>query len=187
MADNNVSLESLIEALLFVSGEPLPISKIAKVLGVKEEEALAAVSNLQKNIKEAGRGLTIINIGNSFQIATIPEANPYLSKFIKENFNEELTPASLETLAIIAYRGPLIRAEIENIRGVNSSYILRNLCIRGLVSREPSPLYPNAYQYQISFEFLRHLGFNKIEDLPNYDELSKPIAGESDSAPLQEL
>lgn len=175
--ENKISLEALIESLLFISGEPLSVKKISKILKAKEDDIGAAILNIQK--QESGRGLNIVNIGDSFQLATVPEANPHLSDFIKENFNEDLTQASLETLTIIAYRGPLARFEVENIRGVNSSYILRNLSIRGLIAREPSPVHPLAFQYKISFEFLRHLGFTKIEDLPDYEELSKPLPTEA--------
>ncbi len=172
---DNISAESLIEAILFISGEPMAVKKIAKLLQKKEEEVAAALLNIQKTSEENKRGLKIINIGDSFQMVTAPEAAPLLSDFVKESFNEDLTPASLETLSVIAYRGPLTRLEIENIRGVNSSYILRNLNIRGLITREPSPVHANAYQYKISFEFLRHLGLNKAEDFPGFEELSNPI------------
>ncbi len=106
---NKISLEALIESLLFISGEPLSLKKISNLLKAKEEDVGIAISNLQKDGLENRRGLNIVNIGDSFQLTTIAEANPYLSEFIKENFNEELTQASLETLTIIAYRGPLTR------------------------------------------------------------------------------
>lgn len=176
--NNNPPLESLIEALLFVSGEPLSLKKMAKILKSAEKNIQDAILKLQQSNKEFGRGLNIINIDDAFQLTAISEASPYLTDFIKDNFNEELTPASLETLSIIAYRGPLTRFEIENIRGVNSSYILRQLSIRGLVAKEPSPKNLLAYQYKISFEFLKHLGLNNISELPNYDGLSKPLPQE---------
>ena len=84
-----------------------------------------------------------------------------------------LTPASLETLAIIAYLGPCNRALIEYVRGVNSTFILRSLMIRGLVERKPDPKRMNTFLYQVSFDFLRHMGLTRQGDLPDYEKYRK--------------
>jgi len=93
-----------------------------------------------------------------------------ITKMIKSDFEEELSPASLETLAIVAYRGPIGRIAVENLRGVNCSFILQNLAIRGLIERKNNPQDGRAYIYSVSFDFLRHIGANRIEDLPSYEE-----------------
>ena len=91
-----------------------------------------------------------------------------LEEITKQEFTEALTPASLETLSIVMYSGPISRADIEYIRGVNSSFTLRALLMRGLAERETDPKRGNAYLYKASFELLRHLGLSKNEDLPDY-------------------
>jgi len=105
-----------------------------------------------------------------------PENTPYLNKLKKEVLEGDLSPAALETLSIIAYRGPISRAEINEIRGVDSSYILRQLFLRELIERFPSPQRQNIFLYQVSFKFLEHLGLTKVQDLPNYEELHQKIS-----------
>jgi segregation and condensation protein B len=107
---------------------------------------------------------------DSYQLTTSPTSSDIISKYLKETLREDLTPASLETLAIISYKGPMTRPEIDNIRGVNSSFIIRNLLIRGLVERDLDVKKANAYVYKISFDLLRKLGLEKIEQLPGFQE-----------------
>jgi segregation and condensation protein B len=83
---------------------------------------------------------------------------------------EDLSPASLETLAIVAYKGPINRIEIDNIRGVNSSFILRSLLIRGLIDRQIDAHRANAYSYKPSFDLIRKLGIDSLEQLPDYEK-----------------
>jgi len=96
-----------------------------------------------------------------------------LENFIKEEFKENLSPASLETLSIIVYLGPLSRAEIDYYRGVNSSFILRSLLIRGLIERYSDPKRANVYLYVSSFDLLKYLGVSKKEDLPDYGKFKE--------------
>ena len=96
---------------------------------------------------------------------------------MKSEFSEELSRAAIETAAIIAYQGPITRAEIEYVRGVNSSFILRGLLMRGLVERIENPKDARSYLYRISFDFLKHLGLTKIEDLPQYQEFRQEKMG----------
>lgn len=183
-----MNLKSLIESLLFISGAPLSESRILKLLKAKEgqlnfeglnaENVLAALNELQTEYGQNGRGLRLIGKDGEWQIATAPENASVVDDFVKSEFEEELTKAGLETLAIVAYKSPVSRAEIDNIRGVNSSFILRNLLIRGLVERIDNPRDARSYLYRPSFDFLKHLGLSKIEDLPNYGELAA-TAGEA--------
>ena len=96
---------------------------------------------------------------------------------MKSEFNEELSRAAVETAAIIAYQGPLTRVDIEYVRGVNSSFILRSLMMRGLIERVENPKDARSYLYRISFDFLKHLGVVRIEELPQYEELHKEKMG----------
>src|SRR5574344_1168959 len=128
-------LKKYIESLLFISGEPMDLKNIVKVLEANEEEVKNAVESLRSDFSAQNRGLTIVENMGSYQLTTSPASSEIISKYIKDSLKEDLTPASLETLAIISYKGPLTRPEIDNIRGVNSSFIIRNLLIRGLIER----------------------------------------------------
>lgn len=184
MEENTKNITAEVEALLFVYGEELEVKKIAKILSrplsggqaksekVSETEVKEAISELQKKYSESG-GLSLIfsgSPGSKVQLATKPEFASLMEDFIKDEFKEDLTPASLETLSLIAYLGPVSRAQIDYYRGVNSSFILRNLLMRGLVERYTDPQRANVYLYQASFDLLKYLGVSKIEDLPEYDK-----------------
>jgi segregation and condensation protein B len=169
-------LEAKIEALLFAYGEPLELKRLAGLLETEEGEAESGVRRLAEELIKANRGLRIIFSGDSVQLVSAPDFSPFVEKLIKGELKEELTPASLETLSIVAYLGPMPRSAVEYIRGVNSSFTLRNLLLRGLVERRPHPTRSNAYLYQPAAEFIRHLGISEINELPDfakYRELGK--------------
>lgn len=159
-----------LEALLFIYGEPIEIKKLAKIFGVKEEEIKSGVAALEEELKKEERGLTLVEDKGRIQLATKPEFSKLLEDLTKEEFAEDLTPAALETLSIVSYAGPISRADLEYIRGVNSSFILRALLMRGLVEREPDPKRPNAFVYTASFDLLKKLGLYKNSDLPEYQK-----------------
>ena len=161
---------SKIEALLFIYGEPIELKKLAKILDLKEPEVEKGLNLLAEELKKESRGLMLVQDKNKFQLATKPEFSKLLENITKQEFTEALTPAALETLSIIAYSGPITRADIEYIRGVNSSFTVRALLMRGLIEREVDPKRANAYLYSASFELLRHLGLSKNEDLPEYQK-----------------
>jgi segregation and condensation protein B len=163
-------IEKKIEALLFISGEPLEIAKIAEIVEIDEEQLKEIIENLRMDYETNNRGLSLVVFDNKVQLATDQKVSEVIEKYLQKTLKEDLTPAAVETLAIIAYKGPLTRSEIDNIRGVNSSYILRNLLIRGLIERDVDPHRANAFIYKISFDFLRKMGLEKIEDLPEYQK-----------------
>jgi len=103
-------------------------------------------------------------------MATKPDFHKISEKVIKEEIKESLTPAALETLSVIAYNGPIARSTVDYLRGVNSGYIMRNLLVRGLINRRPDPERPYIFLYDVSFDFLKHLGLSKKEELPEYDK-----------------
>ncbi|MFA6136067.1 MAG: SMC-Scp complex subunit ScpB [Candidatus Paceibacterota bacterium] len=159
---NNVAA---LEAVMFLYGEPMDLEKLSKVMKISTEEAKTALEELKNNLLSENRGLILIEKGGSFVLATKPEFSSFLDNFVRENLKEDLTPASLETLSLIAYFSPISRAQIDYIRGVNSSFILRNLLIRGLVDRK---MKGNMYLYEPSFDFLKHLGLENISQLPEF-------------------
>lgn len=169
-----------LEAMLFVSGSPVTVSRLAKALDVSEDRVRDLIFQLRSKYA-AGSGLSLIEIGDEVQLGTAAETTAFVKKFVKEEFSEELTPAVLETLAIIAYRGPITRSEIDFIRGVNSTYILRTLLIRGLISRESDPKRQNVWLYRPSFDLLRFLGVVSAAELPDYETLSKKLTELADN------
>lgn len=167
----NKIFSAVLESLLFVYGEPLTAKKIGQLLEIREDEVQTAVKLLEEKLKnDSDSGLMVSQTNGQIQLTTKPEFHYLGEKIVKEEFREELTPAALETAAVLAYAGPLPRSLIDYLRGVNSNYILRNLLVRGLVSRFPDPQRPHIFLYSISFDFLKHLGVAKPEDLPDYQK-----------------
>lgn len=174
--ENNKNLIAAIEALLFAHGEPIEIKKISKILGIEEEKIKPAIDEFSKLLNNESRGLKLISDNHKVQLATKPEFSVFLENFIKEELKESLTPATLETLSLIAYRGPISRAQIDYFRGVNSTFILRSLLMRGLIERVSGvESGERGYFYQISFDLLKHLGISKVEDLPEYEKYKQKI------------
>lgn len=161
----------ILESLLFTSGHPLSYKKIAEVSGFAEEEIGNLLKELATDYEQNNRGLRLVFLDNKVQLVAAPESKEAVEKLIKSDFDEELTPAALETLAIIAYKGPVSRVAVENLRGVNCSFILQNLAIRGLIDKKNNPNDGRSYVYNVTFDFLKQLGLSRLEDLPNYEEL----------------
>lgn len=166
-------LKSVIESLLFISGEPIRISKLSKIIEVSKEDMENAIMMLVAEYASSGRGIAIIRKEDEIQMATNPDNAEFVDKIVKSDLQETLSNASLEVLSIIAYRGPITRTEIEAIRGVNCTYTLRNLLMRGLIERTENQKDLRGYVYNISFEFLKKLGIENIKKLPDYETLSR--------------
>lgn len=166
-----MNLISIIETILFTYGEPMSLEKLAKITKAKKEEVHEALSALAREYE--GRGLAILKKGDEYQLGSNPAYANYIEELVKSEFSEELSKAAIETVAIIAYKGPVTRAQIEYVRGVNSSFTLRNLLMRGLIERVENPKDARSYLYRVSFDFLKHLGLTRLEDLPQYDEFRK--------------
>lgn len=165
MNENN--LIAKLEALLFSYGEPMGVPLMAKMLKVKEEEISATLEVLKEKLTDSERGLTLIKTGNSFALATKPELKEVVAAIVTDELKEELTPAALETLSLVAYLGPIARTDLDYIRGVNSSFSLRALSLRGLVERDTTKGIPH---YHLTADSLSHLNLSKPEDLPKYEE-----------------
>jgi len=170
-------LKSIIESILFISGEPVKISRISKIAGAPKPEVENAIMALQNDY--AIRGLAIIKKEDMVEMATNSENSEFVSELVKSEIQEKLSQAALEVLSIVAYRSPITRADIEAIRGVNSSYTLRSLLMRGLIERIDNPSDNRGYLYKISFDFMKTLGIESIEKLPDWETLSKDARIES--------
>ncbi len=162
-----------LEALLFIHGEPISYKKIESVLKLEKEEGESVVQGLKKRLEAGERGLQLV-LGNAkVPLATTPDFSQILEEFVKEEVSEDLTPASLEALSIVAYLGPISRMKIEHLRGVNSLVILRSLMIRGLVERFADPEHPSGFLYRPTFDLIKQLGLRGKEDLPEYEKFQE--------------
>src|SRR5258708_4946129 len=121
-------------------------------------------------------GIILLAHNNKLQLASNPDNSALVKKFLSLELREKLTDAALETLAIILYRQPVSKAEIENIRGVNSQYTLRHLLIRGLIEKIQSPSDKRMQLYKTTLEFMQHLGIKDVKELPDFEDLTKNIS-----------
>src|SRR3990167_1203864 len=165
--------EKEIEAILFWKGEPISIKKLAEILKVKEEEIKNAIFNLKRSLEN--RGIVLLETGHEVTLGTTPEYSSLIENLQKEELNKEFSKASLETLSIVLYKNGATRAEIDYIRGVNSTFTLRALAVRGLVERILDPKDARRYLYRPSFDLLSYMGIKSIEELPDYGEINKTI------------
>lgn len=165
-------LQSAIESILFVSGEPVKKNKLLKILGIQVESLEEALKTLVEKYNQAQSGLTILAKGEEIQLVSKPENTEFVENLVKNELQDSLSNAAMEVVSIIAYRGPISKAEIEQIRGVNCSYTLRNLLLRGLIERNDNPRDNRGWVYSISFDFLKKLGVSDVKKLPQYDILS---------------
>lgn len=166
----NASLEQMIEALLFVASEPVNVADLAAVLEVDPACVQEAIERLIA--ASASRGVRVVRVGPRVQLVTMPEAAAAIERFLGLDRSTRLSPAALETVAIIAYRQPITRAQIEAIRGVNSDGVIRTLLARNLI--EVKGHLEQAGRPELlgtTFEFLQYFGLSSLDDLP-------PLEGE---------
>jgi len=167
-------LAKKIEALLFVSGEGLTVSRLASLLKKSDADVRSALADLERHLGEH-HATTLLKDQDKIALVSSKEVSKLVEDFAKEEFAGELTRAALEALTIIAYKGPLKRSEIDYVRGVNSSFMLRNLLMRGLVERLRDPKDSRAYLYRASSDFLKFLGLSSIAELPGYGEMVQKL------------
>ncbi len=168
-----MNLESQIEAILLFMNEPISFVELAKILGKGKTEISEALKSLQDFYKD--RGIVLVSDGEYASLGTSPALSSLVETIQREEFSRELGRAGLETLAIILYKGPVSRREIDHIRGVNSTFTLRALMVRGLAERAESSSGERSYSYKATLELYRHLGITKKEDLPEYNEFVSKI------------
>lgn len=172
MQDNR---KSVIEALLLASEKPLPLEQIRLVLdNLDGHQTGKLIEELKSEFELAGRGIRIIEIAGGFQMITAPEFAPFLKKLFKGRHLERLSRPALETLAIIAYKQPLTRSEIELLRNVNIDGVMKSLLEKNLIrisGRKKAPGRPCVYG--TTRQFLEHFGLKSLEDLPKVEEFLK--------------
>lgn len=156
-----------IEALLFLAGEAVSFKELGQLIGQGPEAAREAVGRLRGELAE--HGLTVIHSDTHAQLTTSTLVTEYLQQFLRGEA-QHLSTAAAETLAIIAYRGPITRVEVESIRGVDCRRMVRQLIARGLIRRHS--VMGSLPRYSITEEFLQFLGLSQREDLPDFDQLA---------------
>ena len=168
-----MDLEKKIEAILFWKGEPISRKKLSEVLHANQTDINEAVEKLKENL--LNRGIVLQEKENEIMLGTSPELSDLFEDMQKEELNKDLSKASLETMSIVLYKNGVSRAEIDYIRGVNSSFILRALSIRGLVEKNVDPTDSRRYIYKPTFDLLSYMGVKSVEELPDYNEVNASI------------
>lgn len=165
-------MKAVVEGLLFLSGEDgLTIEEISTITNKEENEIKEIIKELYEDYKSNDRGIALEFLGEHFKLTTKKEHKEYYKKLIDENDSNTLSESALETLAIVAYNSPITRIDVDNIRGVNSSYVLRKLLIKGLieeVGRSDAPGRPRLYG--VTNKFLDYFGLGSIEELPKIEK-----------------
>jgi len=181
-------LKAILEAVLFVSPEPVPVARLMSILGtVSRAEVVQALGILTHDLDQEGRGIQLVQVAGGYRLVTKQEYGPWLKRMDKAKAAQKLSRSALESLAIIAYKQPLVRSEIEEIRGVETSGVLRTLCERKLVrivGRKDVPGRP--IMYGTTKFFLEHFGLQDLSQLPPLREFKE--LGESEQAllPIEE-
>jgi len=166
-----------IEALLFAVGRPLSRAELAKHTGADP----AAIGDAVKMLAEREGGVTVVDDGKTVELRVAAVASALIEKVRKDEYSRELGKAGQETLAAVLYRGPLTRSEVDFIRGVNSTQILRTLTMRGLVRRVPNPRDERSFLYEPTTELLATLGVVRVEDLPDYHDVRSKLQALEDA------
>lgn len=180
-----MNLKSQIESLLFVSLKSLGVKEIAALTKAEPAEVEKALADLAADYENNGRGLALIAANSRYQLTTAPGNAALIKLFLQDETSGELSQPSLEALTIIAYRGPIAKLELDRIRGVNCSLIIRNLLLRGLIE-EKFEKSANEYFYAVTPDFIRWLGLGGVEKLPDYEKFNKLSLDMNPASPAAE-
>ena len=167
-----MNLKSVLESLMFAWGEPLSINEMSKILEIPVKSLAAVLDEMISEFRDnEDRGLLIQRFGNSYQLTTKRENYEYIHSLLENTVNKSLSTAAMETLSIIAYKQPVTKVEIERIRGVKCSQVVKGLLDKGLIKetgRLDKPGRPVVYS--TTDEFLRHFGLTSIDELPAIED-----------------
>jgi segregation and condensation protein B len=173
--DSELTVESVVEAVLFASDEPLPEARLANIIETSAKQIRQHIHSLNEKYEANNNAFRIEQIAGGYQMLTLSPYNLWLKKLLRVRSDNKLSPAALETLAIIAYKQPIIRADIEAIRGVSVGEVIRSLCYKGLVKIVGrAEILGRPMLYGTTKKFLEVFGLNTLKDLPKIDELKKP-------------
>ncbi|AEE96637.1 SMC-Scp complex subunit ScpB [Mahella australiensis] len=163
-------LTAAIEAILFVNGDSVSVKQLTELFDADEQSIYAAIETLQRRYEREDSGICLQRIADSYQMVTKPQMASYIQAFLRPVYKKQMSNAMLETLTVIAYKQPVTKAEIEDIRGVNSDKVISLLLEQGLikaVGRLSTPGRP--IQYGTTDEFLKHFGLSDLKELPKIE------------------
>jgi segregation and condensation protein B len=193
MGEDLMNAKALIEAILFVAEEPVTEEELAEVLELARDDVAATLAELQQDLRDGGRGIVLRAVGGGWRLYTHPDARDHVERFASTERAARLSSAAVETLAVVAYRQPVSRGQVGEIRGVDSDHALRTLERRGLVAevgRAPGP--GQAVLFGTTELFLEKLGVNSLAELPPLADhvppasvvevLEQPLRGEEPSS-----
>jgi segregation and condensation protein B len=175
-----LTLDAKIESILFYKGEPISYKELAAILHVEQDEVKEAITVLRSRLENGGLAL----VENDIEVGlfTSPEASKLIEDLRKEELSKELSKASLETLSIILYGDEVSRSDIDFIRGVNSSFILRNLLIRGLIEKREHSKDARKNIYVPTLAMLSFMGIGQLQDLPDYQKVREALTNSAEAA-----
>ncbi len=180
-------VKSIIESLLFVNEKPIQLLEIAKLLEMKNRSIKDAVEELKDDYQKKNSGITIVSIAGGYQMCSSAFNEPWVKKMYSQQNKQKLSTASLETLAIVAYKQPITRIEIEQIRGVNVDGVVRKLTELGLVKTAgKKEVVGKPFLYVTTRKFLEYFGINSLKDLPSLEDFVDLAEKENLVAPEEE-
>ena len=175
-------IKELLEALFLCSSEPLTLAALVEITGYESEDILETLDQLQQDYLQQGRGFEICEIAGGWMFSTFPRHAPYIEKLVKPKLSS-LSQASLEVLSIIAYRQPITRGEMEEIRGVNCDSSVNTLLDRGLIREAGRKNVPGKpILFETTTDFLKYFGLTSLKDLPQLPDRNEADIGEADTS-----
>lgn len=165
-------IKSAFESMLFVWGQPLPAKDAAEIFDISEQEAIGCFEELQAEYEQEGRGIRIRRVGKSFQFVTHGENETFVRRLCTPVKIKKLSQAALEVLAIIAYKQPVTKGEIDSIRGIRCDRVVEGLLKKGLIrDMGRSEAVGRPVLYGTTEEFLKHFGFSSLKELPDIEDI----------------
>ena len=166
-----MDLKSVLESILFVNEKPIMVEEICQALDLEKKEVVRLIEELKTDYEQRGSGLCLVNVAGGYQMCTAAANSEWIKKLYKERFKHRLSSASLEILAIIAYKQPVTRLEMESIRGVNCDQVIRGLTQLGLIKiKGRKDVIGRPFLYGTTRKFLEYFGLNSLSELPKLEK-----------------
>lgn len=174
----NESIKSAVESLLFVWGDPLEAKACAELFNLPTSDMIRIMRELMQDYDERGGGIRIREVGKAYQFYTIPENDDYISKLVTPVRTRRLSQAALEVLAVIAYKQPVTKSQIDGVRGIKSDRVIEGLLAKGMIEEKGrSNAIGRPIIYGTTRKFLEVFGFESLKDLPEIDDVETLILG----------
>ncbi|MDP2924575.1 MAG: SMC-Scp complex subunit ScpB [Candidatus Omnitrophota bacterium] len=178
-----MNIKSIIESLLFVNERPMELAELCEIINIEKKEIENALEELITEYGQRNCGICIVKVAGGYQMCSAPANEPWIKEMYRERGKQKLSVASLETLAIIAYKQPITRMEIESIRGVNIDGVAKHLTDLGLIKIEGRKEVPGRpFLYITTRKFLEYFGLNTLKDLPRLEDFVALAAKENIAA-----